>query len=168
MLFGVISDTHIPRRRKDFPRFVLDYLQKVDVILHIGDWQDLSVYKELEEIAPVIGVAGNVDSEEIVTYLGYKKMIYINEYKIGIVHGHGTGKTTEKRALEAFETEEVDCIIFGHSHIPVKKYSDNILLFNPGSPTDKRRQKMYSFGVLKVGEELTAEHIFFSGVVTQE
>ncbi|WP_258871352.1 metallophosphoesterase family protein, partial [Halobacillus trueperi] len=83
-------------------------------------------------------------------------------YRIGIVHGHGEKKTTEKRALESFENGAVDVLIYGHSHIPVLRYFKRTLLFNPGSLTDKRRLPMYSFGKLSLTKAgIHAEHIFF-------
>ncbi|MFP3472622.1 metallophosphoesterase family protein, partial [Micrococcus sp. SIMBA_144] len=71
------------------------------------------------------------------------------------------GKTTEKRALEAFEGEDVDVIIFGHSHIPFSRFMKGILLFNPGSPTDKRKLPYYSHGVLTIEETWKIEHVFY-------
>lgn len=56
----------------------------------------------------------------------------MGEFRIGIVHGHGTGKTAEKRAIEAFADDAVDCIIYGHSHIPILKENNGVILFNPG------------------------------------
>jgi uncharacterized protein len=57
--------------------------------------------------------------------------------------------------------DNVDCIVFGHSHIPVLKKTNEILVFNPGSPTDKRRQKEFSYGIMTIGEKIIAEHVFF-------
>jgi uncharacterized protein len=99
--------------------------------------------------------------EEIIELLPFKKMVEVNGFKIGITHGHCKGKTTEKRAIEVFKGEKVDCIIFGHSHIPVNRFEGEILIFNPGSPTDKRRQKQYSFGVFSISDKINAELIYF-------
>ena len=131
------------------------------MILHAGDWQNLDVFFELSAYTETIGVAGNVDPWEIVDRFGKKKIVTVENLKIGIVHGDGTGKTTEQRAVEAFAEDEVDLIVFGHSHIPLMKEINGVTLFNPGSPTDKRRQPQYSFGLLEVGEKWTVQHIFF-------
>jgi putative phosphoesterase len=122
----------------------------------------MDVYNELKSYAKVEGVHGNVDEEDIQERFPVKRIIEVHGYKIGITHGHGKGKTTEKRAIRQFVDENVDCIIFGHSHIPIKRYEKNVLIFNPGSPTDKRRQEKYSFGVFEVNDTLRAEHVFFS------
>ncbi|RSD26215.1 metallophosphoesterase family protein [Mesobacillus subterraneus] len=158
----VISDTHMPKKGKDLPVKLLNELQTCDCIVHAGDWQTLEVYHELKQYAEVIGVTGNVDSPELKSVLKSKEIFMAGSFKIGVVHGHGSGKTTEKRAVDAFTGENVDCIIFGHSHIPVNKAGEGFLLFNPGSPTDKRRQKEYSYGILTIGENIAAEHVFFA------
>lgn len=157
----VMADTHMPKRAKKLPSKLLSGLKTTDLIIHAGDWQTIDVYKELKEYAKVEGVVGNVDGLEIQEHFDHKKLLDLMGFKIGVVHGHGTKMTTEKRALAAFKDEEVDGIIFGHSHIPVLKYINGVLVFNPGSPTDKRRQPLYSYGILTIGEELRAEHIFF-------
>jgi uncharacterized protein len=157
----VLSDTHLPKRKKGLPARLLEELKDVELIIHAGDWQTIDVYHELQSYGRVEGVFGNVDGEEITGLLPSKKIVEAGGFRIGITHGHGKGKTTEKRAIAAFEGERVDCIIFGHSHIPVKRYEGEILIFNPGSPTDKRRQKQYTFGVFSISDKLEANHIYF-------
>ncbi|MBM7691344.1 putative phosphoesterase [Peribacillus deserti] len=159
----VISDTHMPRKGKALPKKLTEELKRADLIIHGGDWQNLDVYQELSLYGEVKGVYGNVDQAEIRNLFPEKQVIEAGGIRIGLVHGHGRRLTTEKRAIAAFEGVEVDCIIFGHSHIPVKKMVGKTLLFNPGSPTDKRRQDMYSFGILMIQKgKIDAEHIFFS------
>lgn len=161
MKIVVISDTHMPKKAKRLPERLLLDLENCDYIIHAGDWRSVELYNELKQYGTVIGVTGNVDGPELKGLLKTKEIFRAGEFQIGVVHGHGTGKTTEKRALEAFADEEVDCIVYGHSHIPVLKEIDGIIVFNPGSPTDKRRQQEFSYGILTVGERLSAEHIFF-------
>ncbi|MCM3690642.1 metallophosphoesterase family protein [Neobacillus niacini] len=161
MKIVVLSDTHLPKRKKGLPARFLEELQDSHMILHAGDWQTIDVYKELQSYARVEGVYGNVDDQEIIELLPFKKMVEVCGFNIGITHGHGKGKTTEKRAIEAFKGEKVDCIIFGHSHIPVNRYEGEILIFNPGSPTVKRRQKQYSFGMFSISDKIAAELIYF-------
>jgi putative phosphoesterase len=160
MLLGVISDTHMPRMAKQLPGNLLKDFQKVDHILHAGDWNSLEVYEELSRLAPTDGVAGNTDGPEIVHKFGYQKILEFHSFRIGLVHGHGMGSSTEANVLAAFRDEQVDCIVFGHSHIPLIKEVNGILLFNPGSPTDKRRQPQYSYGILEITDRLSARHIF--------
>ncbi|WP_047151060.1 metallophosphoesterase family protein [Aneurinibacillus tyrosinisolvens] len=162
MRIGVIADTHVPSRAKKLPAALVEGLQGVDLILHAGDWVTLDIVQELEKIAPVDGIAGNNDGEEIVRRFGRKKLLTLAGYQIGMVHGDGRSKTTERRAWEAFKGEGVDVIVFGHSHIPLSRMQDGVLLFNPGSPTDKRRQPKFSYGIIQLGETVKANHFFYS------
>ncbi|MBT2639498.1 MULTISPECIES: metallophosphoesterase family protein [unclassified Bacillus (in: firmicutes)] len=161
MKIVVISDTHMPKKAKQLPEKLLNDLQDSDYIIHAGDWQTVELYSELKQFGPVIGVTGNVDGPELKKLLKTKEILVAGDFHIGIVHGHGTGKTTEKRAIETFAADEVDCIVYGHSHIPVLKEIGGVIVFNPGSPTDKRRQQQFSYGILTVEERIIAKHIFF-------
>ncbi|QHS21829.1 metallophosphoesterase family protein [Virgibacillus sp. MSP4-1] len=157
----VTGDTHISGKNKQLPPKLLAACEKADLIIHTGDWKTLEVYRTLREYAKVIGVYGNVDGEEITDQFPVKDRLEIKGYKIGMVHGHGEKKTTEKRAIEAFQEDMPDILIFGHSHIPLIRYFKKTLLMNPGSPTDKRKLPFYSFGVLEIGEELRTEIVYF-------
>ncbi|WP_419880576.1 metallophosphoesterase family protein [Peribacillus sp. B-H-3] len=157
----VLSDTHMPKKAKKLPSILLKELNNADLILHAGDWQTMEVYEELCRYGKVEGVYGNIDSQEILEIFPEKLILTVKQFKIGLIHGHGKKWTTEKRALFAFQDEDVDMIIYGHSHIPKIAHENKCLLFNPGSPTDKRRQKQYSFGIVTAGDMLEAKHIFF-------
>ncbi|MCM3152226.1 metallophosphoesterase family protein [Priestia megaterium] len=162
MRIVILGDTHIPKRAKHFPKRLLAELKTADAIIHTGDFQTIDVYNDLRVFAPVHGVIGNVDSEELQQILPSSLLLSFGDVTIGVVHGHGKGKTTEKRALLAFEHEQVDAVIFGHSHIPVHKQIGDITLFNPGSATDKRREKQFSFGLLYIQKNtLRFEHVFY-------
>ncbi|HHX78070.1 MAG TPA: metallophosphoesterase family protein, partial [Firmicutes bacterium] len=146
MKLGVISDTHIPRRAKKIPDEVYRVFAGVDMIIHAGDLADGRVLKELSLLAPVEAVAGNMDPPELSGELGYKKMLTVEKVKIGLTHGSGDHGTTLLRAYNTFRDESPDCIVFGHSHQPYNDMYRGVLLFNPGSPTDKRRQPFPSVG----------------------
>ena len=158
---GVLSDTHIPRRGKEIPKAVWDGLQGVDLIIHCGDIAAGYVLDELREIAPVEAVYGNMDPADLKQQLPKTQVVKVGDYTVGIVHGDGRWKTIDN-AFNAFPFTRLDCIVFGHSHIPVITEREGILMFNPGSPTDKRTQEQFSFGLLHVGKELSAEIVYFS------
>jgi putative phosphoesterase len=162
MRIGIVADTHMPRSAKKLPDALVKGLQGVHSILHLGDWTSLNVAEWLEQIAPVDGVAGNNDGEAVAARFGRKKVLELAGYRIGMVHGDGIRKTTEARAWEAFAGERVDVILFGHSHIPLGKQEKGVLLFNPGSPTDKRRQPLFSYGILELSDTIDAKHYFYS------
>lgn len=158
----VVSDTHMPRSAKTIPARLQAALKKADYILHAGDWCATEAVRQFEAFAPVAGVAGNNDGPEIAARFGYRTVVTLGGLRIGIVHGHGTGGTTESRARQSFRGEAVDVILFGHSHVPLKKQADGVLLFNPGSPTAKRRQPHYSFGIWQIADGgLDARHVYF-------
>ena len=163
MRIGLVSDTHLGASAARLPAALAQGLQGVDYILHAGDWTHPGVVRLLEEIAPVDGVAGNNDGPELVERFGRRKVVELGGCRIGIVHGDlGRGRWTEQKAQSNFEEGSVELILFGHSHAPYRKLAGGTLLFNPGSPVQKRRQPRYSYGLLEVtGGRLRAEHHYF-------
>lgn len=161
MKIVVVSDTHMPTVAKKLPTKLIQDLKQADLIIHAGDWQTMAVYEQLSEFADVVGVTGNVDYPDIRGHFRKKEIVTVKGFKLGITHGDGYETTTEERALAMFANDHVDWIIFGHSHIPLLKRVDKVMLFNPGSATDKRRQPTYSYGILTVGKEIEAEHVFY-------
>ena len=167
MLIGVLSDTHMPKRSVKLPARLIAAFQDVDIILHLGDWVSMDVYHQLRTLAPVEGVAGNNDGPEIVHRFGKRKILSLEGRKFGLVHGHEplSRLTTPEKAVKSFQGEQVDCILFGHSHQPYHHIENGVLVFNPGSPTDKRREKEYSFGLLHIqGSTLSARHVFYDKI----
>jgi putative phosphoesterase len=94
------------------------------------------------------GVWGNVDSDGIKSTLPEKQVFLLAAYQVGLYHGHGTGGTTADRAFQAFASENVDIIIFGHSHQPCIFTRNKIIMLNPGSITAKRKERWFSYIVL--------------------
>ena len=154
---GVISDTHVPLCCPALPRPLLEGLKGVDLILHAGDFITPDTLKALEEIAPVYAVSGNMDNYHIKQNLPLKREIKISRFKIGIIHGYGQPADLPLRMRKEFKA--VDVIIFGHSHKPFKQIIDGVLMFNPGSPTDKIFTNSNSFGILELDSKIKAEHI---------
>lgn len=158
----VVSDTHLPTRARKLPEPLLEALPGSDLILHAGDWSEWSVYEQISRYAHVAGVSGNTDPHDVRQKLGLTRIVQADGFRIGLVHGHTGSRSTEQNARNAFRQERVDAIVFGHSHIPVRKMVDGILMFNPGSPTDRRRQPKFSYGILTTDHgQLEARHVFF-------
>ncbi len=147
---GVISDTHIPRFSR-LPEAIFQHFADVECILHAGDLSILSVISELETLAPVIAVQGNVEREEVVLTLPIKREVVIGDCRIGIVHILGDSKDYARSARREFPQAHV--VVFGHSHIPYDQEHDGQLLFNPGSANDRRRQPTCSIGKLFIDDE---------------
>lgn len=154
VVVGVISDTHLPKFGRALPLALVDGLRsaRVSLILHLGDFTGADVPALFEAIARFDGVAGNNDGPELVGRLGRRKIVTVEGVRLGLVHGdQGYGASTPERARRSFRADEVDVVLFGHSHIPlVKQLGDERWLVNPGSPTDKRSQRRYSFALLHV------------------
>lgn len=146
---GVISDTHIPKFAP-IPEVVWQHFAGVELIIHAGDLSTLAVLNELETIAPVEAVQGNVEREEVVMKLPIKKELRIGGIRIGIVHILGDARSHARIARQEFPNARV--VIFGHSHIPYNEEHDGQLLFNPGSATDRRRQPHCSIGLLTIDD----------------
>lgn len=147
---GIISDTHIPHF-KSLPEAIWNHFAGVELIIHAGDLSVLSVMNELETIAPVVAVQGNIETEEVVMKLSIKREVVVGGCKIGIVHILGDTKTHARLAQQEFP--EARCVVFGHSHIPYNEEHNGQLLFNPGSATDRRRQPICSIGMLFIDDE---------------
>jgi putative phosphoesterase len=156
MRIALVSDTHLPRFGRRLPAALVEGLRAADVdrILHAGDWTEPLAVELLEAIAPIDGVAGNNDGPALRERFGQKLVLVVGGVRIGVTHGHlGTGRTTEERAIRAFEDDELrpDAIVFGHSHIPtIRHLAGDPWLVNPGSPTDKRRQPAYTWALMEI------------------
>lgn len=133
MLIGLISDTHIPDRAKEIPQKVFDAFSDVDLILHAGDLTSLKVIEELEKIAPVIAIQGNMDRAKGIN-LPMAKVIEIEDVKIGIAHGEVYPRADTQQLVYIAKELDVNILVTGHSHQPKIEQTDGVLLINPGSP----------------------------------
>jgi len=104
----------------------------------------------LRIVAPFDAVAGNNDGAELRERFGRRKVVLVEGVRVGMIHGDGRRGTTKSRALEAFAQDEADVILFGHSHRPSVARDGRRLIANPGSPTDKRLNPLYSYAILTV------------------
>ena len=147
---GIISDTHIPHFKR-LPDAVWQHFAGVELIIHAGDLSILPVIRELETIAPVVAVQGNIEADEVRQKLPIKREIVVGYCRIGIVHILGDAHNRAKVARQEFPNAR--CVVFGHSHIPWNEEVNGQLLFNPGSANDRRRQPRCSIGLLHVDDE---------------
>ena len=135
---GVISDTHIPNQSARLPESVLRHFEDVELILHAGDLSTLAVLDQLSAYAPVEAVQGNVEQQEVAPMLPIKRTLLVGGCEIGMVHILGDRDHYRRNARREFPTARV--VVFGHSHIPWLEDSDGLMLLNPGSAMDRRRQ----------------------------
>lgn len=156
MKIGVLSDTHITTPTEEFLEIIEQHFSDVDIILHAGDYVDESIVDYLSS-KDFIGVVGNMDSHEITGKLPAKRILEISGFKIGLIHGWGAPTGIEKKICESFE--EVDCIVYGHTHSTKNKKKGNTLLFNPGSPKGSRHSRSRTIGRLHLDESIRGEII---------
>lgn len=135
----LLADTHVPKRARSLPAAVRRAASQVDLVVHAGDWVDESVLDELLAIAPVQGVWGNNDGDDLRARLPEVARAEIDGVRLAVVHETGPAAGREKRMDAAFP--DADVLVFGHSHIPWDSETPaGLRLLNPGSPTDRRRQ----------------------------
>jgi len=146
---GIISDTHLPRGDRQLPARCRAELDGADLILHAGDIATLAVLRAVERYGAVVAVAGNVDDEEVRAVLPSERVVEAGGARIGLVHDAGPAKGRLARMRRRFG--ETDAVVFGHSHIPLLEAdADGFQIFNPGSPTDRRRQPRRTMGLARV------------------
>ena len=137
MKIGLISDTHIPDRARIVPQKVIDAFSDVDLILHAGDLTSPGVIEELEELAPVMAVQGNMDRVSGID-LPKAKVIDVEGLKLGVIHGEVYPRADSDQLLYLAKELDVDILVSGHSHQPKIEQKEGILLLNPGSPVVPR------------------------------
>ncbi len=132
---GLISDTHVPARARYIPRAVFKIFENVDYIIHAGDLVELRVLDELEQLAPVLAVHGNMDGPEVSGALPKLNQLKISDWKIGVTHDPGTmfgmGRMREMTKRNGFNV-----LVYGHTHNSAIKWEGKTLYINPGSPTN--------------------------------
>lgn len=151
---GVLSDTHLNGFSEGgalLERLAERYFRDTEVILHAGDLVDPDVLLGLAD-RKVYLVRGNLDPPQ--RGVPQRRIIELGGFRIGLIHGWGAPQGLAEKVLRAFHGEELDCLVFGHSHYPCCERREGVLLFNPGSPTDRRQAPWHSVGVLELGETI--------------
>ena len=148
MLLAVISDTHMPRGNRRLP---IEHLQGKDAILHAGDLMEREVLETLQALGPpVYAVRGNVDSSWLQARLPLMRTLELEGVRIGMVHDAGPKAGRLERMRRRFP--DTQAVIFGHSHIPLHEHRDGFQIFNPGSPTERRRQPKHTLGIATIAD----------------
>jgi putative phosphoesterase len=150
---AIISDTHLPRGSRALPEACVRRLREADVILHAGDFVAASVLGALRALGPPVeAVHGNVDEEALRRMLPSARLVRAGGVRIAMVHDAGPAAGRLERMRRRFA--DADAVVFGHSHIPLHERdpATGFQIFNPGSPTDRRRQPTHTMGIAHVGE----------------
>ena len=152
MKIVVISDTHIPRVAHDIPPQIYSDIETCDAIINAGDFVEEALLDKLNILRKTYAVCGNMDTDNLRRRLKQKEVIKFGKFKVGIIHGYGAPRDIEETVMKEFT--EVDAIVFGHSHSATNVLKSGILLFNPGSPTDKIFAKSNSYGILEISDKI--------------
>lgn len=132
---GVISDTHVPVRAKSIPNEVFKVFENANFIIHAGDLVRLFVVDELEQLAPVLVVYGNMDGPEIRGKMQKIASLKVFDWKIGVTHNPGALFGMKKMRQIAKEND-FNVLVYGHTHKSSIKWEGDTLFINPGSPTN--------------------------------
>jgi uncharacterized protein len=154
LLLAIISDTHLPRGSRALPAECVERLRAADLILHAGDLATAGVLADLRAIGPPVeAVYGNVDDLEVRAQLPSARLVEAGAARIAMVHDAGPAGGRLARLRQRFAG--ADAVVFGHSHIPLHEHdpATGFQIFNPGSPTDRRRQPTHTMGQARIGED---------------
>lgn len=148
---GVLSDTHMNGYDPAFAQTMARVFAGVDMILHAGDITHISVLDGLDQ-ARVLAVAGNMDQGPSTAELPTKRVIAVEGKKIGLMHGWGSKQGLLEKVASEFAGDDVDCIVFGHSHQPTNLIKNGILFFNPGTAMGGRPGG--TVGILELDQDI--------------
>jgi uncharacterized protein len=150
MHIAIISDTHMPRGNRRLPVACLDRLAAAELIVHAGDVCSLEVLRELEQVNPVLAVRGNVDDTRLRALLPETRALSVGDgLELGVIHDAGPARGRLERMRRRFP--KAAAVIFGHSHLPLhERAPDGFQIFNPGSPTERRRAPKCTMGIARV------------------
>jgi putative phosphoesterase len=147
MRLAIVSDTHLPKGGRRLPDACVERLRGADAILHAGDFIALSVLRELEALGPPVhAVHGNVDGPDLRALLPPTRIVDAAGARVAMIHDAGPAPRRLERMRRRFP--DADAVVFGHSHMPLHEQGDDGLqIFNPGSPTERRRAPAHTMGM---------------------
>src|SRR5262245_60892167 len=159
MRLAIVSDTHLPRGARAIPAACVERMRGADAILHAGDFMEPSVLAELRALGPPVhAVAGNVDRPGLHVQLPVTRIVKAEGVRIAMLHDSGPAEGRFARLRRRFP--DVHAVVFGHSHMPLLEARDGFAIFNPGSPTERRRAPHHTMGMATVeGERIEFELI---------
>ena len=150
MVIAVISDTHMPRGGRRLPDTCVERIAAADLLLHAGDLMTVEVLRDLEAIGPpVAAVHGNMDTAELRRLLPAQRVVEAAEARIAMLHDAGP-RTGRLRRMRRRFGDRAGAVVFGHSHMPLhERAPDGFQVFNPGSPTERRRAPVHTMGMAR-------------------
>jgi putative phosphoesterase len=149
MRLAIISDTHLPRGSRSIPEACLQRCRESDAILHAGDLVDVPVLELLRSLGPPLhAIHGNVDGAAVRAVLPARLELELGGVRVGMIHEPGPAA----RRLDALHKAFPRCaaVVFGHTHMPEHAERDGFQIFNPGSPTERRRAPAHTMGIATI------------------
>jgi len=156
MKIGVLSDTHLHRLSREMRQLLEHHFSQAEVLFHVGDYTS-SVVLDFLRSKTFHGVYGNMDPLNLRAVLPEKKIVEIAGFRFGLIHGWGSPEGLEERVMAQFNN--VDVIVYGHSHKPVNHIVQGVLLFNPGTAGGYSSSGVHSIGILECGDTVKGEVI---------
>jgi len=149
-LIAVLADTHMPKGARALPERCIEILREADATIHAGDFFAVETLREVEALSrgPVHAVHGNVDDAELRATLPEALEVELRGARVAMVHDAGPAQGRVGRMRRRFP--DADAVVFGHSHLPLHEEDDGFQIFNPGSPTERRRAPRHSIGLLRI------------------
>jgi len=139
----------MPKGPRALPAACVARLRAADAILHAGDLVALEVLELLESLGPPLhAVHGNVDEPEVRARLPAVRVVEAAGVRIAMTHDGGPREGRLARLRRRFP--DADAVVFGHSHLPLHERGDGFQIFNPGSPTERRRAPAHTMGIATV------------------
>jgi len=160
-LIAVLADTHMPKGGRALPERCVQILREAEATLHAGDFFAVETLREINAICPgpIHAVYGNVDEAELRGQLPETLEVDLDGARIAMIHDAGPSKGRVGRMRKRFP--DADAVVFGHSHLPLHEEEDGFQIFNPGSPTERRRSPRHSMGILRIESGRPAfEHVW--------
>jgi len=146
MLVAVIADTHL-RSAGRLPAACRSRLERSELIVHAGDFVGEEAFEEIASVGPPLrAVRGNVDEPSLASRLPERIELDLPGGRLGVVHDAGATRGRLARMRAAFPG--CAAVVFGHSHVPSHDTEEGFQIFNPGSPTARRRQPRHTMGLL--------------------
>jgi uncharacterized protein len=149
----------MPRGARRVPETCVEAMRAADLIVHAGDLSGVEVLAWLDSLGPPVrAVQGNVETAEVRERLPESLEFSLEGHRIAVIHDAGPAKGRLERMRLRFP--EAVAVVFGHSHLPLHEEDGGFQIFNPGSPTERRRAPRHSFGVAEAGKSLTFRHVW--------
>jgi putative phosphoesterase len=159
-MIAILADTHMPKGNRALPPACVEKVRAAEAVIHAGDFFAASVLEMLRALCPVVlAVHGNVDEPGLREELPEQLEVEVGGHTVAVLHDTGPAKGRLARMRARFPA--ADAVVFGHSHLPLHEEEDGFQIFNPGSPTERRRAPRHSMGLLHpTGSGLRFEHVW--------